>query len=63
MVDTPYETVEQHPKHFNLEDLTHQVLANRDSMIGSDQESLEKIGRWGKNNFISSNISPSLFFR
>ncbi|CAF2887874.1 unnamed protein product [Rotaria sp. Silwood2] len=48
IIDTPYETIEQHTKHVNIEDLTHQVLDNRNSTIGSDQESLEKIGRWGE---------------
>jgi hypothetical protein len=51
IVDTPYENVDEHVKSFNIRDLTHQVLGNRDSPIGSDQESLEKIGRWGKNTF------------
>jgi hypothetical protein len=46
--DTSYENVDEHIKSFNIEDLTHQVLDNRDSAIGSDQESLEKIGRWGE---------------
>ncbi|CAF3427065.1 unnamed protein product [Rotaria sp. Silwood1] len=48
IIDTPYETIEQHTKHVNIEDLTHQVLDNRNSTIGSDQESLEKVGRWGE---------------
>ncbi|CAF4312561.1 unnamed protein product, partial [Rotaria sordida] len=48
IIDTPCETIEQHTKHVNIEDLTHQVLANRDSIIGSNKESLEKIGRWGE---------------
>ena len=55
IIDTPCEIVEEHTKHFTLEDLTHQVLDNRHSPIGSDQKSLEKIGRWGKcNSFVSS---------
>ena len=54
IMDTPCEIVEEHTKHFTIEDLTHQVLGNRDSSIGSDQESLEKIGRWGEcNSFVS----------
>jgi hypothetical protein len=58
---TTYENVEQHTKHFNIEDLTHQVLDNRDSTIGSDQKLLEKIGRWGKNSFIYSKFCNSFF--
>ena len=49
IVDTPYENVERLKKNFTVEDLTHQVLDNRNSTIGADQGSLEKIGRWGKN--------------
>ncbi|CAF4249202.1 unnamed protein product, partial [Rotaria magnacalcarata] len=48
LVDTPYENIERHTRNVSIEDLTHQVLDNRDSTIGSDQESLEKIGRWGE---------------
>ncbi|UJR23006.1 hypothetical protein I4U23_026032 [Adineta vaga] len=48
LVDTPYETVEHHTKNFNIDDLTHQVLDNRDSTIGSNQASLERIGQWGE---------------
>lgn len=46
--ETCDEYVEQRVKKFNVDDLTHQVLDNRNSAIGSNQESLEKIGRWGK---------------
>ena len=49
IIDTSYENVEHHTKYVCLEDLTHQILDNRDSTIGSNQESLEKIGRWGNN--------------
>lgn len=38
----------EHVKNFNLEDLTHQALDNRHSAIGSNDESLKKIGRWGE---------------
>ncbi|CAF1202196.1 unnamed protein product [Adineta steineri] len=48
IVETPYENLEQLTKKFNIDDLTHQVLDNRDSTIGSDQVSLDKIGRWGE---------------
>ncbi len=47
-IETSYENIAQYTKNSNIEDLTHQVLDNRDSMIGSNQESLEKIGRWGE---------------
>ncbi|CAF1164398.1 unnamed protein product [Adineta ricciae] len=48
ITDTPFENVEQHSKKFDIKDLTHQVLHNRNSAIGSDQASLEEIGRWGE---------------
>ncbi len=47
-IETSYENLAEYPKNSNLEDLTHQVLDNRDSTIGINQESLEKIGRWGE---------------
>ena len=48
----PYENIEQHVKHFHIEDLTHQVLESRDSLIDSDQESLASIGQWDKIIFV-----------
>ena len=47
-IEPSYENVAAHTKNLNIEDLTHQALDNRDSTIGSNQESLEKIGRWGE---------------
>lgn len=47
-LQTNVEILEDFTKKFNIEDLTRQVVDNRHSTIGSNQQSLEKIGRWGR---------------
>ena len=57
------QVIDTHTKRFSVDDLTHQVLDHRNSSLGSDSESLQKIGRWGKNEKLSFVVQKSIWPR